>query len=57
VKRDPNGAAVQGTGLGLPLTKRYVELLGGTLEIKSKPGRGTVVTVWLPADASVRRSA
>ena len=57
VKRDPNGAAVQGTGLGLPLTKRYVELLGGTLEIKSRPGRGTVVTVWLPSDASARQSA
>jgi signal transduction histidine kinase len=57
VKRDPKAAAVQGTGLGLPLTKRYVELLGGTLEIKSQPGRGTVVTVWLPADAPARRTA
>ncbi|HVM78080.1 MAG TPA: hybrid sensor histidine kinase/response regulator [Stellaceae bacterium] len=57
VKRDPKAAAVQGTGLGLPLTKRYVELLGGTLEIQSKPGRGTVVTVWLPADAPARRRA
>ncbi|MGE5203448.1 MAG: ATP-binding protein [Acidobacteriota bacterium] len=57
VKRDPKAAVVQGTGLGLPLTKRYVELLGGTLEIKSKPGRGTVVTVWLPADATARRTA
>ena len=57
VKRDPKAAVVQGTGLGLPLTKRYVELLGGTLEIQSKPGRGTVVTVWLPADAPARRTA
>ncbi|WP_044564818.1 hybrid sensor histidine kinase/response regulator [Azospirillum sp. B4] len=40
---------VRGTGLGLPLTKRFVEMLGGTLDIASVPGRGTIVTVRLPA--------
>ena len=38
-----------GTGLGLPLTRRYVEILGGTLELASTPGKGTVVTVRLPS--------
>jgi two-component system, cell cycle sensor histidine kinase PleC len=38
-----------GTGIGLPLTRRYVEMLGGTLEIESLPRRGTIVTVKLPA--------
>jgi len=36
------------TGLGLPLSKRFVDLLGGRLEIDSAPGRGTRVTVHLP---------
>jgi signal transduction histidine kinase len=39
----------EGTGLGLPLAKRLVELMGGVLEIDSAPGRGTRVQVRLPA--------
>jgi signal transduction histidine kinase len=37
-----------GVGLGLPLTKQLIELHGGAMEIDSKPGKGTVVTVRLP---------
>nr|WP_239081579.1 hybrid sensor histidine kinase/response regulator [Streptomyces sp. SID9727] len=39
-----------GTGLGLPYARRLTELLGGSLELSSEPGSGTVVTVTLPAD-------
>jgi signal transduction histidine kinase len=42
-----------GTGLGLPLTKALVELHGGTLAIRSEKGRGTDVTVTLPASRVV----
>ncbi len=43
----------KGTGLGLPLTKGLMEAHGGTLEIKSKKGVGTTVTVLFPADRIV----
>jgi signal transduction histidine kinase len=39
----------EGTGLGLPLTKRLVEIQGGALSITSEPGHGTTVTVRFPA--------
>jgi len=48
----------QGTGLGLPLTKQLAELHGGTLELESRPGRGTTVTILLPEQgARPRKSA
>ena len=38
----------QGTGLGLPMAKGFAEQSGGALEIASRPGEGTTVTLWLP---------
>jgi two-component system cell cycle sensor histidine kinase PleC len=39
----------KGTGLGLPLAKRLMEMHGGSLAIESEPDHGTTVTVRLPA--------
>jgi two-component system cell cycle sensor histidine kinase PleC len=46
-----------GTGLGLPITKGLVEAHGGKLEIRSRPGCGTVVRIILPAEQKVLKAS
>ncbi|MEL6698776.1 MAG: ATP-binding protein [Bacteroidota bacterium] len=38
----------RGTGLGLALVKRYVQLMNGKIEVESTPGQGAIFTVLLP---------
>jgi PAS domain S-box-containing protein len=38
----------RGSGLGLAMTKKIVEELGGKVDLKSTPGRGTTVSLYLP---------
>jgi len=45
--------AIEGTGLGLPLSISLVEAHGGTLDIKSIPKKGTTVTVQFPKERIV----
>ncbi|HEV8514453.1 MAG TPA: HAMP domain-containing sensor histidine kinase, partial [Cyclobacteriaceae bacterium] len=46
--RASNVSNIQGTGLGLTIVKRYVELLKGTLTFSSEHNKGSMFTVTLP---------
>jgi PAS domain S-box-containing protein len=47
--RGQNATHIQGTGLGLSIVARYVELMGGEVEIASEENHGTCVTVVVPS--------
>ena len=43
-------SGIQGTGLGLSVTKAFVDVMGGTIQCESKLNEGTTFTVVLPMD-------
>ena len=45
---DGHDAETSGTGLGLSIARNFIDLHGGTLDLRSQPGRGTTVTCRLP---------
>jgi PAS domain S-box-containing protein len=49
--RARNATGIQGTGLGLNIVRRYVELLEGTISFVSKRGEGTVFSVEIPCNS------
>jgi PAS domain S-box-containing protein len=50
--RAMNAGTIQGTGLGLNIVKKYVELLDGNIYFSSIPKQGTIFTVELPYNSN-----
>ncbi len=55
-ERTSTVSGIQGTGLGMAITRNIVDMMGGSIEVNSAPGEGTEFVVILPlelSDASV----
>jgi signal transduction histidine kinase len=51
--RDSAHEPIEGWGLGLPISRLLVELIGGNITVESQPNRGSVFTVHLPSSCVV----
>lgn len=47
-ERNTTQSKIGGTGLGMPITKKLVDVMGGTITVESEVGRGTRFTVMIP---------
>ena len=54
-ERSSTESRVGGTGLGMPIVKKLVDLMQGTIEVESEIGRGTKITVTLPHRIAINR--
>jgi PAS domain S-box-containing protein len=52
--RGKNANHIQGTGLGLHIVHKYLELMHGRISIKSKLNEGTIVTLYIPQKAAAK---
>ena len=43
---------IEGTGLGLSIASKYVELMGGHIDVESKYGQGSIFTVYMPLEVT-----
>jgi PAS domain S-box-containing protein len=51
--RGKNAMNIQGTGLGLHIVKRYIDLLDGSVQLKSRLNEGTTITFSIPVNHNI----
>src|SRR6185312_8340492 len=49
-ERVTNGRTQKGTGLGLAITRQLIELMGGSIQVESAPGKGACFLVEISAE-------
>ena len=47
---------IQGTGLGMAITKNLVDAMGGTIDVESEPGQGSCFEVFMDLKIAEERS-
>jgi signal transduction histidine kinase/ActR/RegA family two-component response regulator len=52
VRFDRSAELTPGTGIGLVITRRLIELMGGRIQVSSTPDEGSVFSIWLPGCAT-----
>ncbi len=55
-ERNTTQSKIGGTGLGMPIAKKLVDIMGGSISVESEVGRGTRVTVVIPYRIADKRS-
>ena len=54
-ERTSTVSGIQGTGLGMAITKNIVDMMGGTIEVQTAQGKGTEFTVCVPMRAQTEQ--
>ena len=54
-ERTSTVSRIQGTGLGMAITKNIVDMMGGTIEVQTEQGKGTEFTVCVPMRAQTEQ--
>ena len=53
-ERNSTASHIEGSGIGMGITKKLIELMNGTIEVKSKQGEGSSFTVTVPCRKALK---